>query len=397
MNCLYCKNTIHIELIINNTKIQVCPSKKCFNLFAFDYPIDLNIYTSDVKKMLLNLAKSSSTTPHEKYTEACLVENSQIGIQFMNFLQVNMGGVGITSDEFELSNNTGTKKFSIYTFEYQDQHFESRPFTYLFHGSPLHNWFSIVNNGLKNFSGTDKMAHGAAYGKGIYFSDDLSLSAMYSNSYKGEYMVGVFQVTPDKQTEQKNIRDYYRKTNRIYVVPDENRVKLKYLVQMSNSDDLYNFGNSMIEYFDKRLLYHMNSVKKLNEIVLKRMNKEKEAIISILPEIEIKVIEPHIWDCIFNNIQFRILFPFNYPLSPPDVITTAGVYGQDIIDGHICFYELYRWTITRKLSGIVIKTIDTIMKYNIQGDINKNTGEPVPWKEAQSVLCTLNNVKIIND
>lgn len=52
---------------------------------------------------------------------------------------------------------------------------------YLFHGSATKNWHSIIRNGLKNASNTDMMAHGAAYGSGIYFAHDSSTSCGYAN------------------------------------------------------------------------------------------------------------------------------------------------------------------------------------------------------------------------
>ena len=51
---------------------------------------------------------------------------------------------------------------------------------FAWHGSSWGNWHSIVRNGLKNFSNTKYMTAGAAYGKGIYFADDLATSMGYS-------------------------------------------------------------------------------------------------------------------------------------------------------------------------------------------------------------------------
>ena len=51
--------------------------------------------------------------------------------------------------------------------------------SFLFHGSSLSNWFSILRNGLKNMSGTKLMINGAAYGSGIYLSHDVNVSFGY--------------------------------------------------------------------------------------------------------------------------------------------------------------------------------------------------------------------------
>eukprot|EP00708_Paratrimastix_pyriformis_P002441 GAFH01001187.1.p2 GENE.GAFH01001187.1~~GAFH01001187.1.p2 ORF type:complete len:454 (-),score=210.44 GAFH01001187.1:491-1717(-) len=51
---------------------------------------------------------------------------------------------------------------------------------YAFHGSPFHNWHSIIRYGLKNFSNTKRMTCGAAYGPGIYLGKDMMTSMGYT-------------------------------------------------------------------------------------------------------------------------------------------------------------------------------------------------------------------------
>ncbi|KAL8994625.1 MAG: hypothetical protein Q9169_005447, partial [Polycauliona sp. 2 TL-2023] len=53
------------------------------------------------------------------------------------------------------------------------------PSLYAWHGSPLHNWHSIVREGL-HFQDT---ANGRAYGHGVYHATDVSTSIGYSGSY----------------------------------------------------------------------------------------------------------------------------------------------------------------------------------------------------------------------
>ena len=95
---------------------------------------------------------------------------------------------------------------------------------YVFHGSTLSNWYSIIRNGLKNHSGTGLMAHGAAHGNGIYFADNAQTSFGYAaDKYcaSGLNVVGVFQVIND---------DKYSKGGGIYVVPNENDVLMRYAI-----------------------------------------------------------------------------------------------------------------------------------------------------------------------
>jgi len=50
---------------------------------------------------------------------------------------------------------------------------------YAFHGSALGNWHCILRIGLKNYSNTNKMSTGAAYGEGIYMASNASTSFSY--------------------------------------------------------------------------------------------------------------------------------------------------------------------------------------------------------------------------
>lgn len=50
---------------------------------------------------------------------------------------------------------------------------------YAFHGSAIGNWHSIFRGGLRNYSNTDKMSCGAAYGPGIYMASNASTSFGY--------------------------------------------------------------------------------------------------------------------------------------------------------------------------------------------------------------------------
>jgi hypothetical protein len=50
---------------------------------------------------------------------------------------------------------------------------------FAFHGSPLHCWYSILRNGLRNLSHTGLMTTGAACGSGVYLAENMSLSGGY--------------------------------------------------------------------------------------------------------------------------------------------------------------------------------------------------------------------------
>ena len=58
---------------------------------------------------------------------------------------------------------------------------------FLWHGSGSEKFHSIARNGLKNYSNTQFMSSGAAFGPGIYFARSSSTSWGYTHSRKNEY------------------------------------------------------------------------------------------------------------------------------------------------------------------------------------------------------------------
>ena len=58
---------------------------------------------------------------------------------------------------------------------------------FLFHGSTLDRWHSIIRNGLINATGTKYLQNGSALGPGIYFARSSSTSIGYSRSGENKY------------------------------------------------------------------------------------------------------------------------------------------------------------------------------------------------------------------
>jgi ubiquitin-protein ligase len=233
--------------------------------------------------------------------------------------------------EFKLV-KTSTKEFDVFEFIYSDvvnTNFENASF--LFHGSPVCNWYSIIDTGLKVFSKTPRMRNGSAYGTGIYLSSDLNISYKYSaNGNYADVIVGVFEVIGDLGK--------YRKANYIYVVADETKLRLKYLLRLDNN--LSHSLKSISEYFirDKRnsklqmngRVSQMKNKRLLMEIrnIMKKTNDE----FSLL-EVE----NTNVWNVLLinvdkdsnlhkdmvkqgvDNIHIEVRFENSYPLSPPFV------------------------------------------------------------------------------
>jgi len=96
---------------------------------------------------------------------------------------------------------------------------------YKFHGSGIHNWYSLVVNGIKNYSGTAKMAHGSAYGSGVYLSSAYGVSNGYTNARQQAMIpsiIGVYEVLGEQGT--------YQRSDTVWVVPDETQLILRYIL-----------------------------------------------------------------------------------------------------------------------------------------------------------------------
>jgi hypothetical protein len=166
------------------------------------------------------------------------------------------------------NDNKNKNKIILFTIDHpvekQKQFDSGVDVVHLFHGSPIHNWYSIMRNGLKNYSGTSMMAHGQAYGSGIYLAPNISTSLGYCrNTNVLDYcVIGVVQVL--------NSTNY--KKSSIYVVSEENDVLLKYLILLKSKK--VNF-QEIESYLTKELPSNIkNSIMGSTGITIKRLNKE---------------------------------------------------------------------------------------------------------------------------
>jgi hypothetical protein len=109
--------------------------------------------------------------------------------------------------------------------------------SFLYHGSPYENWYSIMRNGLKIGSKSKYFLNGAAYGNGIYLSNNIHTSLGYtqsrdgySNKDKDIKILAIFEVID-------NPRWNTGKAPGIFVVDDEDALLLRYLLVFNNSDN----------------------------------------------------------------------------------------------------------------------------------------------------------------
>lgn len=209
--------------------------------------------------------------------------------------------------------------------------------SYLFHGSRWCNWYSILRNGLKNCSDTKLMTAGAAYGNGIYLSDNFQISAGYGcniltrNGDKNS-TVGVFEIIGNKKE--------YEKSSGIYVVDNERVLKQCYLIIFRHT-----LTNKIVAEINSLFDSHIHTqnsktktgilskgIKKL-AIEYKIIKRQNPDVLGFRIETDISNIylwkvfifgydksEPIGRDMIrydIKEIEIEVKFPETYPFSPP--------------------------------------------------------------------------------
>ncbi len=224
--------------------------------------------------------------------------------------------------------------------------FEGIPVNYLFHGSSLSHWFSILRNGIKVYSGTKMQLHGQAYGSGVYLSDTMATSMSYGvdkHCASDLCVYGVFQVLKPKSE--------YSKRGTIFVVPDDGELVLRNIIVLKSSQTAMNKHSDTLtqinEYFmikrekevktssvnynnarAKRIAYDIGKITKVcekegwsvnsndfNKIVI----EGKSTLISINYSMDYPSIPPHIW---INKTNKKI--------NNPDILKFGGIMNRKL-------------------------------------------------------------------
>jgi hypothetical protein len=257
-----------------------------------------------------------------------------------------------------------------------------------YHGSSIMNWYSIVYNGLFVAKGS-QIVNGAAYGTGIYLSDSSSFSMGYSmrGGTGNNMLMGVFQV-------DENI-DKFKKTANIYVVPDEKKVCLRYLIYMKagydgkvyEAIDKYFIKGEMVKeaaktvavvnnawsrrvmgeirelhardgiMCDDGLRYLVNDCENMNVIVLS-LCRETFGDSMLGKDMDTMGID---------IIKMEIRLPGAYPFEPPFIRVLSPKFafrkGHVTIGGSICMDLLtkQRWVPSMSISKIMITIVQNMM------------------------------------
>jgi hypothetical protein len=201
---------------------------------------------------------------------------------------------------------------------------------YMFHGSALSNWHSIVRGGIKCLSGTKFMTTGAVWGNGIYMSDSILTAQSYGSC------VAVVELYEDPEP--------YKKTTNIYVY-DKKMIRPRYL---------FDIKKHINQNFTEILQYY----KKINEKELEDVRNQKR-ITADLKEFTILNVDHPTYSILYKEIIIKLVLD-KYPYKFPVLFLVYKVVNDknNIINSEgIVQYDFASWTSFSNLKDI-FSTLD---------------------------------------
>lgn len=116
----------------------------------------------------------------------------------------------------------------------QKDNFNARyPTIFAFHGSPLPNWHSIIRHGL-DFK---EIAHGRAYGNGVYHAQDQNISVGYSGQVTNTWHGSSLKIRSAMSlNEIVNCPSQYTSSNPYIVVSEIDWIQCRYLFVQAAGD-----------------------------------------------------------------------------------------------------------------------------------------------------------------
>lgn len=264
---------------------------------------------------------------------------------------------------------------------------------YLFHGSSAENWYSILRNGIKICSNSKLMTAGAAYGIGIYTSNDLNLSMGYTG-FNNVCIFGIFEVI--------NIKEKINNSGNIFVIQDDKILLLRYIYKIKNRKKIRELGLTEIlnNKFNNKLQEEEKFIaKKCNDIRTKRIMGEYKKIIQVddkngfFIELENDIIDkwklyitdfhgfPNIESGLktlgIEAVELEIIFAEKYPIDPPFIRIVYPRFeyktGHITSGGSICMELLTKsgWVSTYSIESLIIDIKSQILEGDGRIDIKR--------------------------
>lgn len=215
-----------------------------------------------------------------------------------------------------------------------NKRFEGIDHNYLFSGSCLSNWYSILRNGMKVYSRTKMQLHGAVHGSGVYLSDTIhtSLGYGFDKFCASDICVyGIFQTLHKKQQ--------YLKSSTIFVVPNENELVLRYIVVLNKNSGTINNLNKINDYFMVKKIKEVNGASiNYNTIRAKRIAYDINKITKVCDKKGWNIVyDNNSWnrvELVGNDTRILVIYSEDYPGTPPHLMignTSKKINNPDIL------------------------------------------------------------------
>ena len=238
----------------------------------------------------------------------------------------------------------------------------SNEFCYLFHGSSVENWHSIIRNGIYNTSGTNLQVNGAVHGNGVYLSDNLVINSAYSRgnldnamSRSCDIIVAVFQVIGDKAQ--------YCKIPNVYVVSDSSKLLLRYLISIPVKSDLRAISLDLEKMYNRTHDCEAKMVVKVNSRSKARIDRDLKLMCKLRGFIEVVELDIEASYAVLLDIgfiiQIGIKFTSEYPFESLILWVISPIVDSKYVPstGAIIMTELLRanWKPVTSLNTIIEK------------------------------------------
>ena len=319
------------EKLIFLTQLLISGTKHKYASESYT-PIPKILNCSTVNDIITDLATANINFDFTKF-ENCSNEYELFKLCNLNEYAYYKNAILNNYFSMSHSNIVDNNNIDIFNINYdaeKENSVQNLDSSYLFHGSSIDCWYSIVKNGLKIMSGTKFQTNGAAYGNGIYFSDSFNFSSSYSSrgfihdktaTNINIKVISVFQIFDDISK--------IKKTTNIFVVTDTNTIMLRALIVLKNNYNPTNLESSTI---NSHFSLHMGLLKKktnvsIKLIKLKRLNKEYTNLLkcnNFKIDVSDDINDNVIWNINLLNINknlcpkldVKIIFN-NYPIIAP--------------------------------------------------------------------------------
>lgn len=301
-----------------------------------------------------------------------------------------------------LSQDINIDVYNVYHDPTKEELFKNESSCTFFHGTDIKNWYSILCNGLRNYSDNNTYrVHGKAYGSGIYLTPSLSVAKHYSHGN----IFAVFQVLGNAEE--------YKKNDNIYVCPDNSKILLRKILVLNDKVDLGEaYSNVNLSTTNSTKTNSTNSTN-----LSKRLLKEYELMIKNPPSF---IASFSLENDNLNHWHIKLSFddlddPFSYelrengfngvdvdcylndyPLNPPFIhvvyprfkreITSKGTIigtGHVTSGGAFCaeFLTSSKWAPSTRMDSVLINLRYLIVSGG--GHIDLKNNHPYTYQEAK--------------